>query len=143
MNTRSWWKRSIPWSLFLMVAITSLVFVGCPTEEEDTVSIEDRINEFEDDLNNDYDGLYKNWHPDSNTYETAKDSSTLNEQFPPDESGSYRIDDVDVDDSSVTATLSSSITYTNRDISFTMKKDDGDWFIEVLSGLSVELNSAD
>ncbi len=61
----------------LLLLIT--LFFSCEEDSAEEYSIKERINAFEDDLNDgDYDDLADNFHPDMPSYDTYQDGSVLN-----------------------------------------------------------------
>jgi hypothetical protein len=108
----------------LVLALESCTLFG--------TSIDDRLDMFEDDLNNaDRSGAYTNFHPDTEAYATAG----VLDGFWPYALGSYAIYDRDISGDSVTATIAGSGGYAARSIKFNMAKDGlFDWKI-----MSIEL----
>lgn len=124
-------------------AVMVLGLAGCPLMEE-SISITARIDQLESDLNNDWNNVYTNWHPDSTTRQAAANSSALSTAFPESESGSYSFSNVSEGSSSATATLTSSTTYAGgRDVSFTMQQDGDDWFISSMDTGDTTLSTID
>lgn len=129
----------------VLAGLVVLFLTGCPVEEDDSVSMRDRVSRLETDLNQNYDNVYKNWHPDTTTRQAAANPDTLESEFPSSESGSYAFSSVDIDNDARTGTalLNSDITYNDEGVSFEFKKDGDDWMILSLSGTGVTLNTVD
>lgn len=120
------------------VATVGLVIglVGCPTDEDGAVSITDRINQLESDLNGDYDNVYLNWHPDSTTRLAGANPTALETAFPSDET--YEITSITVvsesgDTGTATAVFNSDTSYVDDVGYFDMQKDGDDWYISELT----------
>jgi hypothetical protein len=125
------------------VLLTVLVLAGCPLDEEETVSITQRVQNFVSDLNTNYDNVYLNWHPDTTTRQAAANPATLESGFPSSEI--YTVSNISADESAgtATATITSNVTYgdSNGSASFTMRKDGESWFINSLRIAELNLSS--
>jgi len=130
-------KKTIILRVLLALVIAGLVSVlaGCP-EELVPVSIADRLNRLEADLNANYDNVYTNWHPESTTRQAGANPSALETALPSSETYTIGAPTISGDNgttATATATFDSSVTYTNDTATFSMKKDGDDWFILSLS----------
>jgi hypothetical protein len=129
-------KRSIVRAIFAIAIVGMIVgLAGCPMEEEGT-SISDRIKQLEDDLNGNYNNVYKNWHPDSTTRSAGANPTALQTAFPSSET--YDITNINVTDDSgstgsATAVFDSDFRYENDSATFSMEKDGEDWMIRELT----------
>lgn len=125
--------------LLVITLLAGLVlFTGC---ELLGVTIENRIETLESDLNSNYSNVYKNWYSDTNTYQAGANPTVFTTMFPSSET--YTISNISVSGSSATATLNSSVTHNDTTMSFQMEQDGFDWYISSLSlsGYSTTLNS--
>jgi hypothetical protein len=124
-----------------------LVLAGCPLDEEETVSVAQRVNLFVADLNGNYANVYLNWHPDTTTRQAAANPSTLETRFPSSDSGSYEVTDIVADEAAGTATalITSNVALgeQNGSASFTMRKDGDNWLIRSLTIAGVTLSSVE
>lgn len=119
---------------FVVVGLVS-VLTGCP-EELVPVSIADRLNRLEADLNANYDNVYANWHPESTTRSAGANSAALETALPSSETYTIGAPTISGDNgttATATATFNSTVTYANDTATFSMKKDGDDWFILSLS----------
>jgi len=120
--------------LFLKLALVGVIvafLVGCPQpEEDDSVSIPERINAFISNLNTgSYDTLYTHLHPTTSQYNQKKDGDTWLGDFP---SSTYSIGTLEISGAIATTTISGG-TYSSRPIRFTMLEDGRDvWMIDKL-----------
>ncbi|MDA3949452.1 MAG: hypothetical protein PF508_09505 [Spirochaeta sp.] len=121
-------SRPVVWGIAL-IAIASFLFVGCPQpEEDDSVSIPERINALIAGGNNgSYDTLYTHVHPDASQYNQLKDGATWK---PPFESGAtVELGTLEISGTTVTSTISGNI-YNGELTTFTMKQLDKDvWYV--------------
>lgn len=126
------------------IIATLLMLSGCPfLEEEDTVSIAERVQFFVQDLNGNYNQVYLNWHPDTTTRQAAANPTTLQTRFPSSEV--YTVSGISANEAlgTATATIDSDVTFNNANASFRMKKDGDNWFIDSLTVSGVTLNSVE
>ena len=119
-------KKKILLAIFTCVVLLSMIFIGCQVEEP--ISKEDRMDQFEDDLNQDIDrgDIYKNLHPDIR--DPWKDSgawvpSSLSYLNAPFSFGS-----LSYGSDTVTGTISY-FAVTNDPLVVEMAKDGDDWYI--------------
>ncbi len=105
---------------------------------QDNVSVESRIQSFEDDLNgNNYTNLYNYYrlnHPDSPSYDSYVDSSVLNSGPLAFSNAPFTFGTPVIVDSSNGKSASGTLTYNSTDFTyvFDMREDDGDWKIYYL-----------
>jgi len=119
-------KKKILLAIFTCVVFLLMILIGCQVEEP--ISKEDRMDQFEDDLNQDVDrgDIYKNLHPDIRdpwNDPLAWDASSLSYSNAPFSFGSL---------SYGSDTVTGTISYTgatNWSLVVEMAKDDDDWYI--------------
>jgi hypothetical protein len=129
----------------LLLILAAVILIGLQACVLDKVSIEERIQLFEDDLNSgDRSGIYENFHPEKTAdYNTIKASTTIFD----DPTSLFAIAKQDFS-ISITSTLANFVTgtitsavYTDQTITFIMAlKGLNDWRIEELS-LTVGLDT--
>lgn len=113
-------KRVIRIALWATIVVAVFAMIGCSGATETT--IEDRIDSFESDINNSRSDVYKNFHPDSALNSSWRDTNTFAALFPEDETFTITISSTS--NNTATGTISSSQdTYSDDDISFSMKND--------------------
>lgn len=114
--------------LIIFGVIIIVGFAGCSLFG---TKIDERIDSFISDLNNDRANAYLNFHPDKTTdYNTIKSAAYWDTNFP---SGTpnYSISDLDDSDSDyVTASITGPAGFAASEIEFKMAKDGFDWMIE-------------
>lgn len=111
-------------AIFILIAVFSLFF-SCNQMQE--ISIEERIDMFFDDVNNNPSDVYTNYHPDAPNYNNIKDyNNTLGNVLPT--GNNYSHGAVVVNGEQATTTVTGG-TYTNEPIVFNMKKGDDGWYI--------------
>ncbi len=129
-------KKKILLAIFTCIVLLSMIFIGCQVEEP--ISKEDRMDQFEDDLNQDVDrgDIYKNLHPDiRDPWKDPGlwDPSPLRYLYAPFSFGSL---------SYGSDTVTGTITYTvatNWPLVVEMAKDGDDWYITKVTINSVQI----
>jgi hypothetical protein len=128
-----------------IVVVASLFLTGCPTEEDDSVSINERIDSFMDDVNaGRFGSLQKHIHPDASQYQqSAAESTWTPGTFK--SSVTYTLGQKTRVDSVVTAPLTSSDDlYDGITATFTMEEHGSDiWKIRRLEFGNFTLQSVD
>ena len=117
--------------ILLIILVVALSFESCSLFG---TKIDERIDAFIDDLNNDRNSVYANFHPDKTAeYNAIKDPvATWDIWFPTGQTYSLsNLDDGDSD--SVTATITGSGAFGAKSAIFRMAKDGFDWMIEELT----------
>lgn len=115
----------------ITVAVIGLM-TGCPQpEEDDSVSIDERINAFISAANaGSYDAMYTHMHPDAAQYNQAKTADYWSDTF---QDADHTLSSRTTSGAVVTAEISSNVTFTNSPIRFTMLEDGSDvWKIKKL-----------
>ena len=114
-------------SILLLICITVIaasIFTGC-AEASETVSIAERIQLLQDDLNAaDYDSVYLNFHPEMDTYYQCKDGTTFSNGSFPESYAPFTFGSPTITNNVATGTLSSGGI--NGTYTFTMKEDGED-----------------
>ncbi len=122
-------KDTFRWLLLAaIIAAIVLLFVGCPLDEDDSVSISSRISMFMNDINGgNYGNLWRHMHPDSNAYETDRQAGVWEDRFPP-EDRPITLGTLNISGSTATATITDANNnlYSGQDVIFTMKEDGKD-----------------
>jgi hypothetical protein len=103
-----------------IVILGSLLFIACPQDKDESVSISERINAFIADANNgNYSNMYTHIHPDAAKYDQSKTGDFWTNDF----SGSdYSLGTLNISGEIVTTTINGG-EYSNDDIRFTMRED--------------------
>ena len=114
----------------IILTVMVLSFESCKVAG---VEIDERINMFIDDLNNDRANAYKNFHPENTDIYYEIGEGYWDTHFPAD--GPYSISGLDDSDSNnVTGTISGPGTFGGpKSTIFKMAKDGSDWQIEELT----------
>jgi len=120
-------------NIILLIILGVIIIVGFASCSLFGTKIDERINSFISDLNNDRANAYGNFHPDKTTdYNVIKPATYWDTDFP---SGTpdYSISDLDDSDSDyVTASITGPGGFAASEIEFKMAKDGFDWMIEEL-----------
>ncbi len=129
-------KKKILLAIFACVVLLSMILIGCQVEEP--ISKEDRMDQFEDDLNQDVDrnDIYKNLHPDiRDPWNDSElwDVSPLGYSKAPFSFGS-----LSYGSDTVTGTISNNVV-TNWPLVVEMAKDGDDWYITKVTINSVQI----
>ena len=114
-------KRLVRNIAFSLVLISVLVFSGCSGVSD--VSISERLNRFIADANaGNYSTMFENLHPDSGSYNQAKDPAFWENYFP---SGQvYSLSNIAISGESATANINSSgPDYSGESLTFQFKND--------------------
>lgn len=113
----------IPLALITLVVLFGTIFTSCLGNE--TMDIDERIDEFFSDVEVNKDGIWKNFHPDSTTREAGKDPSVFSDF--PDTTYDYSFDRIGP---TTKLTVSSNDGTYNKDImTFIMKEDGSDYWM--------------
>jgi hypothetical protein len=123
----------------LAVLTTVLVLAGCPIEEEAKVSVAQRIDQFETDINNGGAAAGQNFHPTTEGRSGAQVASFWQAYFPTGGGRSYTIGAPTASGNNVfTASLSGGLYSGSDTLTFEMLEDGEDvWMIR-----SLELNGS-
>ncbi|TVR70363.1 MAG: hypothetical protein EA427_06100 [Spirochaetaceae bacterium] len=120
-----------------LVGGAALVLTGCPDDKDDSVTMDQRINLFINDVNADnYGNLWTHMHPDSSAYTQRRDASTWTADFPRGDRP-FSITTLNISGSTVSTTITSSGSglYSGSSITFTMQLSGKDvWAIRSISG---------
>lgn len=122
-------KRLIKYAIALVAVV--FLFAGCQQpDDDDSVSIGDRISAFIADANADnFSSMYVHIHSTANDYEASKSADTWSTVFPADD---YSLGTLTTAGSVVTSTISGG-TYSSDPIRFTMLESGSDiWMIKKL-----------
>ena len=127
-------KKKILLAIFACVVLLSMILIGCQVEEP--ISKEERMDQFEDDLNQDDDrnDIYKNLHPDIRdpwNHSELWDASPLSYS-----NRLFSFGSLSYESDTVTGTISYSGA-ANAPLIVEMAKDGDDWYIT-----KVTINSA-
>ncbi|MFP4152466.1 MAG: hypothetical protein ACLFSV_06440 [Alkalispirochaeta sp.] len=116
-----------------ILTIAAFLFTGCPQpEDDDSVSIPERINAFIADANaGNYSSMYTHTHPTADKYNASKDGNFWSDDF---DDSDHQLGTLNISGTVVTASITSSVTYSSDDsIRFTMLEDGSDvWMIDKL-----------
>lgn len=130
--------------ILVVLAITIVVFVGCPVDEDDSVSIDERIDSFMSDVNAGRFGeLQKHIHPDADQYQQSASADTWSPS--PFSSGqTYTLGTKTRTDNTVTTTMTGGV-FNEETTTFGMKEDGSKvWKIRSLTiGSSFTLSSVE
>lgn len=121
------------------ISVFALISVGCPTPEEDeSVSVSERINSWENAINNGGSEAGGNLHPTASQYDQAQAATFWQVSFPTDSGETYTVGDPTLQSGSTYTTTITGGTYTTSDsLTFTMLEDGSDvWMIKKLVGPS-------
>lgn len=136
-------KRYSSRVIVLALAVTALLLLlltGCPTDEDDSVSISRRVNMFMDDVNGDnYGNLWRHMHPDSSAYTARRSEDTWTGDFPKADRP-FTLGTLNIADDLVTTTITddNSAQYNGDSQIFNMKEDGKDvWKILSMGGAVV------
>jgi hypothetical protein len=118
---------------YIVIAVAAIgLMTGCPQpEEDDSVSIDERIDAFIADANaGNYDTMYTNMHPTAAQYNQAKAASYWSQSF---QDSDHTLGTLNISGTIVTSTISSTTYGSNKPIRFTMLEDGSDvWMIKKL-----------
>ncbi len=124
-------------TVVLIIVISIIIIFAFESCKLSGTSKDERIDNFESDLNNDRNNLYKNFHPSkTEKYNDIKDPAYLEAYFPTDNNEiPYDIYDVDISGDTVNARIVSNnlVTFPDQTINFKMAEDGSDWQIEELT----------
>ena len=122
-------RTLLPLALIALAVIFGLMFSSCEESSGGSakkMKIDERLDRFFSDLQNNRDSIWKNFHPDSNTREAGKNSSVFDTEFPQ-EGYSYTVNSIG---STTNITVDSDTQYTGETMVFIMKEDgDKYWMI--------------
>lgn len=117
----------------LIVLIILMVF-SCDLFSEDGLSITERIQSFQDDLNNDnYSNLINHYHPDMVGYDQWKDTSNYDSTPISQDEDGFNFYNIIVSGSSASGSFSCDSSGASGTFSAVMKESDGNWLIYSLT----------
>lgn len=117
-------------NIILLIILSLIIIVGFTGCSLFGTKIDERIDSFISDLNNDRANAYNNFHPDKTTDYNAIKSATYWDTDFPSGTPNYSISGLDDSDSdNVTAEISGPSGFSTQEITFSMAKDGCDWMI--------------
>ncbi len=122
--------------IYFIILIVLVMVSSCKEDDDESVSIEERISMFMDDINSlDRSSVYKNIHPDADQYDACKPDTYWNTRFQT-SAISYSLSSTSKSGGTYTATINSTGAwgYDGRTAVFAMLEDDEDvWKIKEIT----------